>query len=334
MADDRILMGHGSGGRMMHRLIRELIAPLFSMESLADAAVFDMPDGGRTAFTTDSYVVSPIFFPGGDIGELAVCGTVNDLAMTGARPLYLTASFILEEGLLLGELERIVRSMAETARRAGVRIVAGDTKVVEKGKCDGIFINTAGVGVIAPDIDLAPSRISPGDAVIVSGPCGTHGIAIMAERNGLTFSPPLKSDTAPLNGLVDVMLQAAPGIKVMRDPTRGGLATTMNEIASETSRRILLWEKSVPVLPGVKGACDLLGLDPLYVANEGVVMAVVASDEAKTLLEAMKSHALGKSSALVGQVGEESDGKVVLETIAGGTRIVDMLSGEQLPRIC
>ena len=334
MADDRILMGHGSGGRMMHRLIRELIAPLFSMESLADAAVFDMPDGGRTAFTTDSYVVSPIFFPGGDIGELAVCGTVNDLAMTGARPLYLTAAFILEEGLLLGELERIVRSMAETARRAGVRIVAGDTKVVEKGKCDGIFINTAGVGVIAPDIDLAPSRISPGDAVIVSGPCGTHGIAIMAERNGLTFSPPLESDTAPLNGLVEVMLQAAPGIKVMRDPTRGGLATTMNEIASETSRRILLWEKSVPVLPGVKGACDLLGLDPLYVANEGVVMAVVASDEAKTLLEAMKSHALGKSSALVGQVGEESDGKVVLETIAGGTRIVDMLSGEQLPRIC
>ena len=331
---DKILMGHGSGGRMMHRLVRDLIAPAFGMTTLSDAALFDVPAGGRMAFTTDSYVVSPIFFPGGDIGELAVCGTVNDLAMMGARPLCLTAGFILEEGLPLEDLRRVVSSMAETARQAGVSIVAGDTKVVDRGKCDGIFINTAGVGLVPDGLDLSPGRIRAGDAVIVSGPCGSHGIAIMAERNGLSFAPPLVSDTAPLNGLVELMLEQAKGIRVLRDPTRGGLATTIKEIAVEGSRRIVLEEKSVPVLPGVQGACGLLGLDPLYVANEGVLLGIVDGAEAESLVQAMHSHPLGGSAALVGRVGEEEDGKVVLSTIAGGTRLLDMLTGEQLPRIC
>lgn len=331
---DKILMGHGSGGRMMHRLVRDLIAPAFGMTTLADAALIDFPAGGRAAVTTDSYVISPIFFPGGDIGELAVCGTVNDLAMMGARPLCLTAGFILEEGLPLEDLKRVVSSMAETARQAGVSIVAGDTKVVDKGKCDGIFINTAGVGVVPEGLDLSPGRIRAGDAVIVSGPCGSHGIAIMAERNGLSFDPPLVSDTAPLNGLVELMLAQAKGIRVLRDPTRGGLATTIKEIAVEGSRRIVLEEESVPVLPGVLGACGLLGLDPLYVANEGVLLGVVDRTEAESLIQAMHSHPLGGSATVVGRVGEEEDGKVLLSTIAGGTRVLDMLTGEQLPRIC
>jgi len=332
--EKRILMGHGSGGRMMHRLISGLIAPAFSMDRLSDAALLDLPPGSRTALTTDSYVVSPIFFPGGDIGELAVCGTVNDLAMAGARPLYLTAGFILEEGLPLADLERIVRSMAETAREAGVAVVAGDTKVVERGKCDGLYINTAGVGAVEPGLDLAPSKIRPGDAVIVSGLCGTHGMAIMAERNGLSFEPPLESDTAPLNGLTEAMLRASQGIRILRDPTRGGVATTIKEIAVEASRRIVLREEAIPVLPGVKGGCDLLGLDPLYVANEGILLAVVDAGESGPLIETMRSHELGGRSAVIGSVGKEKDGKVILETAAGGTRLLDMLTGEQLPRIC
>jgi len=319
---------------MMHRLVRDLIAPAFGMTTLADAALFDFPPKGRTAVTTDSYVVSPIFFPGGDIGELAVCGTVNDLAMMGARPLCLTAGFILEEGLPLEDLKRVVSSMAETARRAGVSIVAGDTKVVDRGKCDAIFINTAGVGVVPEGLDLSPERILAGDAVIVSGPCGSHGIAIMAERNGLSFDPPLVSDTAPLNGLVQLMLEASDGIRVLRDPTRGCLATTIKEIAVEGSRRIVLDEESVPVLPGVQGACGLLGLDPLYVANEGILLGVVKEAEAESLVQAMRSHPLGGSAAVIGRAGEEEDGKVFLSTGAGGTRILDMLAGEQLPRIC
>jgi hydrogenase expression/formation protein HypE len=331
---DKILMGHGSGGRMMHRLVRDLIAPAFGMTTLADAALFDFPPQGRTAITTDSYVVSPVFFPGGDIGELAVCGTVNDLAMMGARPLCLTAGFILEEGLLLEDLKRVVTSMAETARQAGVSILAGDTKVVDRGKCDGIFINTAGVGVVPEGLDLSPGRIRTGDAVIVSGPCGSHGIAIMAERNGLSFDPPLVSDTAPLNGLVQLMLEKSDGIRVLRDPTRGGLATTIKEIAVEGSRRIVLDEESVPVLPGVQGACGLLGLDPLYVANEGILLGVVDGAEAESLVQAMRSHPLGAATAVIGSAGEEEDGKVFLSTSAGGTRVLDMLAGEQLPRIC
>lgn len=332
--EERILMGHGSGGKMMNRLIRELIAPAFSMASLADAAVFDLPEGGRTAFTTDSYVVSPIFFPGGDIGELSVCGTVNDLAMMGARPLYLTAGFILEEGLPIEDLRRVAASMARAARAAGVAIVAGDTKVVERGKCDGLFINTAGVGIVERETELSSSRIRSGDSVVVSGHCGTHGIAVMAERNGLSFEPPVESDTAPLNGLVEKMLEAAPDIRVMRDPTRGGLATALKEIAGDASRRIILREESVPVLPGVRGACDLLGLDPLYVANEGVVVAIVMPGQEGELMRAMKAHPLGGSAAVIGVVGDEEDGKLLLETAVGGTRILDLLPGEQLPRIC
>lgn len=332
--EEKILMGHGSGGRMMHRLVEELFAPAFSMDALSDAALVDLPPGGRTALTTDSYVVSPIFFPGGDIGELAVCGTVNDLAVSGARPLYLTAGLILEEGLPLADLKRVVDSMARTAGRAGVSVVAGDTKVVEKGRCDGLYINTAGVGVVAAGVELAPAKIRPGDLLVASAPCGTHGIAIMAERNGLTFEPPIESDTAPLNSLTAAMIGAAPGLRVMRDPTRGGVATTVREIAREASRRIRLREREIPVLPGVTGACAILGLDPLYVANEGVVLAVVDPGDAGALLEAMRAHPLGSSAVAIGTVEEEGDGKVLLETEAGGTRMLDLLTGEQLPRIC
>jgi hydrogenase expression/formation protein HypE len=333
-ADDMILMGHGSGGRMMHSLIREIIAPAFAMEKLADAAVFDLPPRGRTALTTDSYVVSPLFFPGGDIGELAVCGTVNDLAMMGARPLYLTAGFVLEEGLPLDDLRRVVDSMAATARQAGVAIVTGDTKVGERGQCDGIFINTAGVGTVAAAVDLSPRRIKPGDSILVSGPCGSHGVAVMAGRNGISFDPPLESDAACLNGLVELMLERSEGIRVLRDPTRGGLATTLKEIAGEASRRIVLEEGAVPILPAVRGACDLLGLDPLYVANEGILIAVVERERGEAMVEMMRAHPLAPAAAVIGRVSEEDDGKVILTTAAGGTRMLEMLSGEQLPRIC
>ncbi len=332
--EDRILMEHGSGGRMMSRLIRDLIAPAFDMESLADSAVIELGSSGRTALTTDSYVISPLFFPGGDIGKLAVCGTVNDLSMMGALPLFLTAGFILEEGLLLSDLRKIVSSMAETARRAGVKIVAGDTKVVEHGKCDGMFINTAGVGVISEKQTILPETIRPGDRVIVSGPIGTHGIAIMAERNGLTFAPPILSDTAPLNYLVADMLKACSGIRMMRDPTRGGLASTLKEISDEVSCRILLQEDTIPVLPGVRGACELLGLDMLYVANEGVLVAIVKKEEADILLEVMRNYPLARDAAIIGEVETQADSKLLLETSAGGTRILDLLIGEQLPRIC
>lgn len=330
----RILLDHGSGGGMMRRLIHELMAPAFEMESLSDSAVVDLIPSGRTALTTDSYVVSPLFFPGGDIGKLAICGTVNDLSMAGARPLYLTAGFIIEEGLLMSDLEKIVSSMAETARQTGIKIVAGDTKVVERGKCDGLFINTAGVGVIENDLKLSAKKIRPGDTVIVSGPLGTHGIAIMAERNKLSFEPPIQSDTAPLNGLVSEMLGACSGIRVMRDPTRGGLATSLVEIADESLYRILLREDSLPILPGVRGACELLGLDPLHVANEGILVSIVDAAKAENLLSVMRKHPLASNARSIGNVSEETDGRVLLETIAGGTRILDMLTGQQLPRIC
>jgi hydrogenase expression/formation protein HypE len=311
---------------MMRRLIHELMAPAFEMESLSDSAVVDLIPSGRTALTTDSYVVSPLFFPGGDIGKLAVCGTVNDLSMAGARPLYLTAGFIIEEGLLISDLEKIVSSMAETARQTGIKIVAGDTKVVERGKCDGLFINTAGVGVIENDLELSAKKIRPGDTVIVSGPLGTHGIAVMAERNGLTFEPPIQSDTAPLNGLVSEMLGTCSGVRVMRDPTRGGLATALVEISDESSYRILLREDALPILPGVRGACELLGLDPLHVANEGVLVSIVNAAEAEDLLSVMRKHPLASNARNIGNVSEETDGRVLLETVAGGTRILDMLT--------
>jgi hydrogenase expression/formation protein HypE len=319
---------------MMHRLISDLMAPAFAVSGFGDAALLADAPPGRLAFTTDGYVVSPIFFPGGNIGELAVNGTVNDLAVSGARPLALSAGFILEEGLPLDDLRRIVAAMAAAARAAGVSIVAGDTKVVERGKCDGCFITTAGVGVVPEGRALSPRALAPGDAVLVSGHVGSHGIAVMAGRNGLSFDPPLVSDTAALNGLAEALFASGAAVRAMRDPTRGGLATTLKEFAIESGRRIVVRERDIPVLPGVRGACDLLGLDPLYVANEGILIAVTAPGDAALALAAMRAAPTGRHAAIIGRVAGEEDGKVLLETAAAGTRLLDMLAGEQLPRIC
>src|SRR5512144_2926683 len=280
---DRILLGHGSGGRLMHELIRRHFSPAFGVEGTGDSAVINVPTG-RLAYTTDSYVVTPLFFPGGNIGELAVNGTVNDLAVSGAEPLYLTAGFVIEEGFLLTDLEKIVASMSSAAARAGVRIVASDTKVVNKGKADGIFINTSGIGALPEGRDIAAAKIRTGDKVIISGELGSHGIAVMAERNGLTFEPPVVSDTRALNGLVRAMYGATDAIRFMRDPTRGGLATTLKEAALESGLCIHVRERSLPVPSGVKGACGLLGIDPLYVANEGILVAIVDQRDAGPLV--------------------------------------------------
>lgn len=331
---DKILLGHGSGGRLMHQLIREHFAIEFDIKSLNDSAVLDKINPNRLAFTTDSYVVSPIFFPGGNIGELAVYGTVNDLAMVGAKPLYLTAGFIFEEGFLISDLKRILLSMANAAKRAGVKIVAGDTKVVNKGKGDGVFINTSGIGVVAEGVDIAPSKIEAGDKVIISGTIGNHGIAVLAERNGLSFDPPVVSDTAPLNHLVEKMLETTKDIHAMRDPTRGGLITTLKEIALESGLCIEISEGAIPVASGVIGACELLGLDPVYVANEGILIAIVMPDVAESLVKLMRQHPIGKNTNIIGEVVEAPEGMVLLRTKIGGTRMVEMLAGEQLPRIC
>lgn len=329
-----IQMGHGSGGRMMHTLIREHFATVFSMEGLHDSAVVHNPQSGRIAITTDSYVISPYFFPGGDIGILSVCGTVNDLAMAGARPLYLTAGFIIEEGFPVEDLGKIIRSMRTVADKAGIRIVAGDTKVVEKGKGDGIFINTAGFGVIGEGVDIAPMNIRPGDKIILSGSLGNHGISVMAHRNGISFDPPLMSDVSPLNGLVEHMLGQTGNIHVLRDPTRGGIATTLKELAHESGLCMLIEEEALKIMPGVKGACELLGLDPLYVANEGILVCFVAPRDAPGLVEMMKGHEYGRNAAIIGEVVERPERTVLLKTAVGGRRIIDMLAGEQLPRIC
>lgn len=331
---ERILLGHGSGGRLMYQLIREHFVPEFELKSLNDSAVLEGINQGRIALTTDSYVVSPIFFPGGDIGELAVYGTVNDLSMVGARPLYITAGLILEEGFSLEDLKRILTSMSAAAKKAGVKIVAGDTKVVNKGKADGIFINTSGVGMIEDGIEISPSNVKPSDKVILSGPIGNHGISIIAERNGISFNPPIVSDTAPLNGLVGEMINNTKEIHAMRDPTRGGLATTLKEIAVDSGYCIAIEEEAIPVPSGVKGACELLGLDPLYVANEGILVAIASPHVADLLVKTMKGHPLGKSARVIGEVQETPSGMVLLKTSIGGTRIVEMLSGDQLPRIC
>jgi len=331
---DRILLGHGSGGTMMHKLIKEHFAPRFEMTSLNDSAVVDGVNQGKIALTTDSYVVSPIFFPGGNIGDLSVYGTVNDLSMVGAMPLYITVGFILEEGFPIDDLKKILSSMAVAAERADVKIVAGDTKVVNKGKGDGIFINTSGIGIIEKETDISPSKIKPGDKVIVSGPIGNHGISIIGERNGLTFEPPILSDTAPLNGLVREMLNTTKEIHAMRDPTRGGLATTLKEFATDSGYCITIEEELIPVPAGVRGACQLLGLDPLYVANEGILVAVVSAEVVESLINAMRHHSLAKETRLIGEVQQAPAGMVLLKTSIGGTRIVEMLSGDQLPRIC
>lgn len=330
---DRILLGHGGGGILMHKLIREFFVPEFGMNSLGDSAIIDSLNSGRLAFTTDSYVVSPIFFPGGNIGELAVYGTVNDLAMAGASPICLSAGFIIEEGFLIEDLKKILSSMSEAAKRADVKIVAGDTKVVNKGKGDGIYINTSGIGVLSVGIDISPSNIKAGDKIIVSGMIGNHGVAVMAERNGLSFDPPVVSDTAPLNHLVIKMLRYG-GVNAMRDPTRGGLATALKEIAVESGFCLEIAEESVPIAKGVRGASELLGLDPLYIANEGVFVAVVNKEAAEPLLEIIKSDFLGKDASIIGEVSVSPEKKVLLKTKLGGRRLLEMLSGEQLPRIC
>ena len=330
---DRILLGHGSGGKLMHELIRKHISPAFGVEGAGDSAIVSVPKG-RLAYTTDSYVVTPLFFPGGNIGELAVNGTVNDLAVSGAEPLYLTTGFVIEEGFPVADLQKIIASMAAAASKAGVRIVAGDTKVVNRGKADGIFINTSGIGVLRDGRDISPSRIGKGDAVIISGEIGSHGVSVIAERNSLTFDPPIVSDTRALNGLVASMYDASEKVHFMRDPTRGGLATTLKEAALESKLCIRIRETDLPIPPGVKGACSLLGLDPLYVANEGLLIAVVDKDAAEGILRAMKGHEHGRHAVIIGEVAESPAGMVLLETSVGGNRIIDMLQGEQLPRIC
>ena len=330
---DRILLGHGSGGKLMHELIRTHFGPAFGIQGTGDSALVTVLSR-RLAYTTDSYVVTPLFFPGGNIGDLAVNGTVNDLAVSGAEPLFLTAGFVIEEGFLLSDLKAIISSMADAARRSGVTIVAGDTKVVNKGKADGIFINTSGIGVVPEGREIAGSRIKAGDRIIISNEIGSHGVAVMAERNGLTFDPPIVSDTCALNGLVRTMYGVSAEIHFMRDPTRGGLATTLKEAALESGMCARIKEPLLPVPEGVRGACSLLGLDPLYVANEGVLIAIVDVSAAEAVVNAMRSHEFGRHSAIIGEITESPAGGVLLETAIGGNRIIDMLQGEQLPRIC
>jgi len=331
-----IVMGHGAGGRMMNDLIRHLFAAEFQnplLGQMADAANLDL-NGGRLAFTTDSFVVSPLFFPGGDIGELAVNGTVNDLAMSGAEPLFLSAGFILEEGLPMETLGRITNSMARACRAAGVQIAAGDTKVVNKGHGDGIYINTSGIGTIARDIEIAPQNARVGDSIIVSGTLGDHGIAVMSVREGLTFETEIRSDTAPLHGLVQTMLQAAPQVHCLRDLTRGGLAAVLNELAEASKVGIEFDETKVPLKGAVLAACEMLGLDPLFIANEGKLVAFVPEQLAERCLGAMRRQALGQEAAIIGRVVADHPGIVVARTSVGGSRVVDLPAGELLPRIC
>jgi len=336
MREGTIQLDQGSGGRATQELVGELFVKSLDNEylrELNDSAVVTVP-GGRIAMTTDSYVVDPIFFPGGNIGSLAVHGTVNDLAMRGAKPLYLTAGFILEEGLSRELLAQIVAAMAAAAREAGVLIVAGDTKVVPRGKADKIFINTAGVGIVPPGLEIGGQYARPGDAVLINGTLGDHGLAVLCKREGLAFENEIRSDSASLYGLVAGMIEVCPTIHVLRDPTRGGVATTLNEIAQQSGVGIRLFEESLPIREDVAGACELLGLDPLYVANEGKVMACVPSASAAAVLDAMRSNPHGKEACQIGEVVATDVGRVFLRTRIGGHRLVDMLRGEQLPRIC
>lgn len=332
----RVDMSHGSGGRAMAQLIEELFGRAFDNEFLRqgnDGAL--LPQAyGRLVMATDAHVVSPLFFPGGDIGCLSVHGTINDVAVMGAKPLYLSASFVLEEGFPLADLQRIVESMAAAAREAGVPVVTGDTKVVEQGNADGVFITTTGVGVVREGVDLAGSNARPGDVILVSGSMGDHGMAIMSRRENLAFDVPIESDTAALHGLVETMLDCGAAIRCLRDPTRGGLATTLNEIATQSGVGMLLEESAIPVKPVVDAACEFLGLDPLYVANEGKLVAICAAADADRLLAVMRAHPLAQEAAIIGTVHEDSHHFVQMKTGFGGRRNVDWLAGEQLPRIC
>jgi hydrogenase expression/formation protein HypE len=331
-----IVLAHGSGGKLSHQLIQKMVLPAFRndlLEPLHDGAVFSI-NGAELAFSTDSYVVKPIFFPGGDIGKLAVHGTVNDLAMCGARPLYLSAAFIIEEGFPMQDLSRVLQSMRQAADVACVSLVTGDTKVVDRGKGDQIFINTAGVGAVHPGVRIHPNRAQVGDKILVSGEIAVHGIAIMSAREGLEFETQIASDTAPLNGLVEAILAASKDIRVLRDPTRGGVTSALTEIAESAQLGIRIEERSLPISEEVKGACEILGLDPLYVANEGKLLAFVPPQDADRVLSAIRAHPLGEKACIIGHVVADHPGFVTMKTHVGGTRVVDMLSGEQLPRIC
>jgi len=337
MTTDRILLDHGSGGKISHKLISEILVPIFDnpiLSRMDDGAVFEIPKG-QMAFSTDTYVVDPIFFPGGDIGELAVNGTVNDIAMCGASPIYLSAGLIIEEGFSIQELEIILKSMGKAAKKANVNIVTGDTKVVPKGAADKIFINTSGIGMIPGNADVASSNAKPGDKVIISGTMADHGITILTQREGMKFDTSIQSDTAALNHMVKKMLiKYGKAVHVLRDPTRGGVGTALNEIADSSKAGIKIYEHRLPVKKEVAGICELLGFDPLYIANEGKLIAIVSPDAADKILELVCDDEYGKDACIIGEVTDDHHGKVFMETRIGGTRIVDMLTGEQLPRIC
>jgi len=335
-AEGAVEMAHGAGGRATAELVRALFHRHFNNEWLAqanDQATFEVA-AGRMVMSTDAHVISPLFFPGGDIGSLSVHGTINDVAMAGARPLYLSAAFVLEEGFPLSDLERIVASMAHASRAAGVPIVTGDTKVVEKGKGDGVFITTTGIGVVPPGVHISGDRAAPGDAILVSGTLGDHGIAVLSKRENLTFETEILSDSAALHGLVADMIAAVPAIHCLRDPTRGGLASTLNEIAQQSRVGMRLIETAIPFKPDVLAACELLGLDPLYIANEGKLIAICAAPDAQGLLATMRSHPLGRDAAVVGEVVADANAFVQMQTKFGGNRMVDWLAGDPLPRIC
>jgi len=336
MHQDRILLSHGSGGLMMKELIEEVFLNRFRDEALArmDDATSVPIETDRIAMSTDTFTVSPLFFPGGDIGRLAVCGTVNDVATSGAKPLYMSVGFVLEEGLLVEDLKQILVSMADSAEEAGVRIITGDTKVVERGHGDGVYVNTAGVGALSDGVDLSGSYCQPGDKVLLSGTLGDHGIAVISKRKGLSFSTDIESDAAPLNHLISAVMEAALDVRCFRDPTRGGLSSTLNELADASGVSIEIEEKSIPVRDQVRGACEMLGYDVLQVANEGKMIAIVPAAQANEALEAMRSAPYGEDAAVIGEVTEKSTGKVYVRTGFGAKRIMDMLVGEQLPRIC
>ena len=332
--EDKVLLAHGSGGKLMHDLIQSFLPDIGNqlLEKMDDAAVFNVK--GKVAFTTDSYIVNPIFFPGGDIGKLAVCGTVNDLSMSGAKPLYLSLAFIIEEGLPIADLKKILASIKKATAEADVKIVTGDTKVVNKGSADKIFINTAGLGMVPEGVNISASNAKPGDKVILSGNIGDHGIAVLSQREGLKFNTPIPSDCAPLNNLVADMLKTTKNIHCMRDPTRGGLATTLNDFAERSKVGIRIEEGKIPIAKAVLAACELLGLDPLYIANEGKLAAVVPAKDADALLAAMKKNKYGRTAVIIGEVTKEHSGRVVMKTALGASRIIDMPVGELLPRIC
>ena len=337
MTSELISLDHGSGGKIAHRLTAELLLPLFDnpiLSDLHDGAVLKLNDSTRIAFSTDTFTVTPLFFPGGDIGELAVNGTINDVAMCGATPLFISLALIIEEGFPMADLTRILQSIQRAATQAGVQVVTGDTKVVPKGAVDGLFINTSGIGMIPENTTIGSTGARPGDKIILSGTMADHGMTILTQREGLAFDSAIQSDSAPLNQMVAKIVAASNKVHVLRDPTRGGVGTTLNEIAESSRAGIVLQESRLPVSDAVAGVCELLGFDPLYVANEGKLLAFVAAEDADTVLAAIRSDAFGREACIIGDVTDEHPGQVVLETRIGGRRIVDMLTGEQLPRIC